>query len=1490
MIDETYHTDRDVGEFIEGFRGSDPVRKPRGRARGALSQNQSRQNAALLSAIEDIEAQLHSLAGQSGLVTDDTRSNARNERPARKRAPMERSGYGSALERIEAQLQRVDHALERQQPRAAREPYAAAAAPAERDYVRSAAVATGTTGASRDYSLDSTVRQMLDRTQSLNEEIGRTAKASVSEVARTAQDAMSVASKSQDTYRDALAKLAKLQSQDDSLDILRDDVSSLRTLIEEANLSGASEAVLREIANLSGRIEQLSSAIAETREDPALLDTMHEIRALLDRPTLDPSIDSHFDRILRKLDDMHSSGHDKDFARLSEQMDHLRDILSTQPDVQHLSNISGQINELINRLAILEDDVRRGGNASSGASQSGIEERLAQMQTMIERLDPSDRLMSLENQLASLADRLEDNSDVSGIHKPLEALARQVESLVKLTDQRSQPDRLDILENLAERVANLDQFIRHEQAPNTSEKRFDQVEQTLARIDDMLASKMESADLTSLERSLSRLADRMEAQEDLLRAAPVGGNGNGVSPHALSQLESQIVDLAQRLDSASNMSDDRQFFEMLTERLDTLAAEFARAQSRFEAVDRMGEDIRQLASKGAPAGVNTSKLAEQAAIKALQQVGPLGSGSHDAELQVIIDGLKDDLHGLRRFAETSETSTQQSLNSVSSMLNIIVDRLGQLEEQVRAGESAAAAAGAPSATVGAVAADESEPQSRGFGKLLRRRKAKEAPVAQDAVQNTVSGGRPLTADELLQSRGRMVPRGQASEPLAAQQAPQAPQAGRPVLTASAPAASAPRVSAQGEARQPGIYLSGKAVSGTRAQTTQAAQGQAAQAPTAKAPGGNPSAQQQFAGNAVLKQEAEAAPAAKPRTARIVPGRPGATQTQAQPTQTRDPSQSKADFIAAARRAAQAAAQESEKVEKEQSEAGSFLSRFKGSKKAKPEAAINAPQKADGKEATVGMSRKERRAAISEAARMAKQMKKEQELARADQTAIEDGAAQLLEDDEVSNSLFAKLGHSFSRHSRPLLMAAAAILLAITTIQLVKNPDSSLYSLFNAASSQSNGDAVAPSASDVPTADPAPETGQPAAPGPQSSLTPSSGNLAPHMGSEEATRAIAFAQPTLAQGSLGAPRVADTARPQISQQDAMARAKAALNQSGDHGIDLTPTSSIPKDVALESDDSGDLQAAQTSQPMPPVLSDDKAEQQASLSTDEAAAIQTPIMQAANSGNTLAQFELGRRYTVGDGVEVNLPEAAKWFEKAANLNMAQAQYSLANLYEKGQGVKKDLQVARLWYQRAADQGNVKSMHNLAVLYAEGGLGQPDFNEAAQWFLKAADHGLKDSQYNLAILFARGMGVKQDLLQSYKWFALAAYQGDKGAEAKRDEILSVLKGPQQKAAKALVAAWSPKAVKPSVNEFSVLPPEWAATTPDQMSSASGGFAVTQGVIAKTQAMLGALGYNAGPADGQMGPRTRMAIRNFQEIAGLKVTGQIDTALLDALAKRTI
>ena len=53
------------------------------------------------------------------------------------------------------------------------------------------------------------------------------------------------------------------------------------------------------------------------------------------------------------------------------------------------------------------------------------------------------------------------------------------------------------------------------------------------------------------------------------------------------------------------------------------------------------------------------------------------------------------------------------------------------------------------------------------------------------------------------------------------------------------------------------------------------------------------------------------------------------------------------------------------------------------------------------------------------------------------------------------------------------------------------------------------------------------------------------------------------------------------------------------------------------------------------------------------------------------------------------------------------------------------------------------------------------------------------------------------------------------------------------------------------------------------------------------EAQERLNALGYNVGTPDGSIGPRTAAAIRSFQSSKGLKVTGQLDTATLDALSR---
>lgn len=53
----------------------------------------------------------------------------------------------------------------------------------------------------------------------------------------------------------------------------------------------------------------------------------------------------------------------------------------------------------------------------------------------------------------------------------------------------------------------------------------------------------------------------------------------------------------------------------------------------------------------------------------------------------------------------------------------------------------------------------------------------------------------------------------------------------------------------------------------------------------------------------------------------------------------------------------------------------------------------------------------------------------------------------------------------------------------------------------------------------------------------------------------------------------------------------------------------------------------------------------------------------------------------------------------------------------------------------------------------------------------------------------------------------------------------------------------------------------------------------------LAQIQARLNELGFDAGPADGEMGSRTRKAIRVFQDAVKLPVTGEADKALMAAL-----
>ncbi len=60
---------------------------------------------------------------------------------------------------------------------------------------------------------------------------------------------------------------------------------------------------------------------------------------------------------------------------------------------------------------------------------------------------------------------------------------------------------------------------------------------------------------------------------------------------------------------------------------------------------------------------------------------------------------------------------------------------------------------------------------------------------------------------------------------------------------------------------------------------------------------------------------------------------------------------------------------------------------------------------------------------------------------------------------------------------------------------------------------------------------------------------------------------------------------------------------------------------------------------------------------------------------------------------------------------------------------------------------------------------------------------------------------------------------------------------------------------------------------------------FTPSNAQVRKTQQQLRVRGYQAGSADGIMGPQTISALRRYQSANGLTVTGKVDSDTLDSL-----
>ncbi|HEV7874162.1 MAG TPA: hypothetical protein VGO82_08520 [Enterovirga sp.] len=117
-------------------------------------------------------------------------------------------------------------------------------------------------------------------------------------------------------------------------------------------------------------------------------------------------------------------------------------------------------------------------------------------------------------------------------------------------------------------------------------------------------------------------------------------------------------------------------------------------------------------------------------------------------------------------------------------------------------------------------------------------------------------------------------------------------------------------------------------------------------------------------------------------------------------------------------------------------------------------------------------------------------------------------------------------------------------------------------------------------------------------------------------------------------------------------------------------------------------------------------------------------------AAEKGLAPAQYRTGNLYEKGIGVPRDIEAAKTWYRRAAENGNTRAMHNLAVLLAEGAAGKPDYQTAIGWFERAAAQGMRDSQFNLAVLLARGLGTAQNLPQSYTWFAVAAGGGDEDA----------------------------------------------------------------------------------------------------------------------------------------------------------------
>lgn len=154
----------------------------------------------------------------------------------------------------------------------------------------------------------------------------------------------------------------------------------------------------------------------------------------------------------------------------------------------------------------------------------------------------------------------------------------------------------------------------------------------------------------------------------------------------------------------------------------------------------------------------------------------------------------------------------------------------------------------------------------------------------------------------------------------------------------------------------------------------------------------------------------------------------------------------------------------------------------------------------------------------------------------------------------------------------------------------------------------------------------------------------------------------------------------------------------------------------------------------------------------------------LLEQAEENNAALQFEVGKRYYMGEGVPSDKLQGISWLEKSAKAGFIPAQRALGVLFLDGDGssVPANANKGVEWLTKAAEKNDLNAMILLIALYKEGKLVPQDYAKAISWAEKGAVLGNREAQYYLGTFYHFGLGKEKDINLAAKLYTQAANQG--------------------------------------------------------------------------------------------------------------------------------